>query len=287
MDAVVHILFSSDYYDVCNFKCQCNECTKSKREYNEHFSICFIRTGNFYYHTYQDALDTFTGSVLISKPDYEYNVTHQSNMPDECTVLTFKKTFYEQLLDLLPQHATWFFRNGDMQSLLLKVNAETEYLHELCFQAISNGACSKLEADGLVMELLQQVLMCFGDNESKQKISERFKKNHLSTIESAKQYIRENFIKDISLMDLAKHCNVSPFHFSRIFKSFTRYSPYLYLQSVRLKQAELLLKTNLPVADVAFSSGFNSIDYFSSAFKKKYRLSPTAYRNGLKTKQDF
>jgi AraC family transcriptional regulator len=56
---------------------------------------------------------------------------------------------------------------------------------------------------------------------------------------------------------------------------------------VRLKQAELLLKTPLPVADIAFSSGFNNIDYFSAAFKKTYRLSPTAYRSGFAIKQDF
>jgi AraC-like DNA-binding protein len=91
--------------------------------------------------------------------------------------------------------------------------------------------------------------------------------------------MREHFTRDISLEELASVCHISVFHFSRIFRQFTGYSPYHYLQLVRLRQAAYLLQTNLPVADVAFSSGFNSVDYFSAAFKKKFRLSPTAYRS--------
>jgi AraC-like DNA-binding protein len=46
-----------------------------------------------------------------------------------------------------------------------------------------------------------------------------------------------------------------------------------------LKQAELLLRnTARPVADVAFSSGFNSVEHFTAAFKQKYKCPPAAWR---------
>ncbi len=286
MQPLVHILFSSDFYKIFDFKCQCDECGKSKKEFNENFSICFIRAGNFYYHTHKQQLDSFTGSVLVSKPGYEYNVSHPTNMPDECSVFVFIKEFYEELKSQL-KTASWFFNNKDAQSLLLKINPSTEHLHHVCLELIQNGNCSKLEIDSMVMEWLQQVLASFADYEPGKKITDKYKKNYLPIIENAKQYIRENFSKDISLVELASHCHTSPFHFSRIFKSFTRYSPYQYLQLIRLKQAELLLKTKLPVADIAFSSGFNSIDYFSAAFKKKYKLSPSTYRKQLQIQQDF
>ncbi len=286
MTPEIHTIFSSDFYKLCDFRCQCDECGKSKREFNENFSICFIRTGNFYYHTYKQQLDAFTGSVLVSKPGYEYNVSHPTNMPDECSIFIFTTAFYEELKDQL-KTASWFFKNKDAQSLLLKISPEIEHLHNLCLEMITNKNCSKLEVDSLVMEWLQQVLASFSAYEAEKKIPDKFKKNYLPIIEKAKQYIREHFTKDISLIELASYCHTSPFHFSRIFKSFTRYSPYQYLQLTRLKQAELLLKTKLPVADVAFSSGFNSIDYFSAAFKKKYKMSPSAYRNQLKIQQDF
>jgi AraC family transcriptional regulator len=88
-----------------------------------------------------------------------------------------------------------------------------------------------------------------------------------------------NFTEDISLMDMARHCHVSPFHFSRIFKLFTSSSPHQFLSGLRLKQAELLLlDTALPVADVAFSSGFNSLEHFTAAFKQQYGLPPARFR---------
>jgi AraC-like DNA-binding protein len=287
MQPEVHILFSSDFYKICNYKCQCQECSKSKKEFNENFSLCFIRTGNFYYHTFRGLLDSYTGSVLISKPGYEYNVTHPGSTPDECTIIVFTKAFYKALQEQFPPDSSWFFKNKDIQSLLLKIGPEIEYLHDVCLQIINGQSCSKLEVDTMVIQLLQQAMAGIGNYEAGKKIPERIKKNHLATIEMAKLYMRENFIRDISLMELAKHCHVSSFHFSRIFKSFTRYSPYQYLQLVRLKQAEILLRTNLPVADIAFSSGFNSVDYFSSAFKKKYKMSPSVFRTSQKIQQDF
>lgn len=279
MEAQVHTLFSSDYYSVYNFKCQCQECGKSKIEFNRHFTISFIRTGNFYYHTYRNTLDSFTGCALVSKANVEYAVTHAANMPDECTILSFTNEFYEQIKAMFKDNIAHFLNNPRLQTILLKLTPETELLHDICLKKISSQACEKLAADEMVMQLLHQVIESFSHSKKQISLPDRLKKYHLATTEVAKQYILENFTQNISLIELANHCKVSPFHFSRIFKSFTNYSPYQYLQLIRLKQAALLLQTNLPIADVAFLSGFNSIDYFSSAFKKQYKLAPSLYKS--------
>ena len=93
MEADVHILFSSDYYEICDFKCLCNECTRSKVEYNEHLSLCITRSGNFYYNAFRAKLDTYNGSILVSKPGYDYTVSHPGAAPDACAIILFKKAF--------------------------------------------------------------------------------------------------------------------------------------------------------------------------------------------------
>jgi transcriptional regulator GlxA family with amidase domain len=56
-------------------------------------------------------------------------------------------------------------------------------------------------------------------------------------------------------------------------------SPHQFLLGMRLKHAEMILQnTNLPVADIAFSSGFNSIEHFSAAFRARYKHSPAKFR---------
>jgi len=287
MEAEVHILFSSDYYEICDFKCLCNECTKSKTEYNEHLSLCITRLGNFYYNAFRGSLDTYTGSVLISKPGYDYTVTHPGEIPDECTIIIFKKIFYEDIAGQLQLNAHWFFSNKDIQSLLLKTSPQLEQLHYSLLQAARHRSPGKLEMDSIVMEILEDVLSRFTNYEMPEALPARLKKHHLVTIEKAKQYLSEKLSKNISLEELAKHCCISPFHFSRIYKTFTGYSVYQYLQLMRLKHAEMLLGTALPVADIAFQSGFNSIDYFSAAFKKQYKLSPSAFRASRKKTAGF
>ncbi|OSZ77522.1 hypothetical protein CAP36_14170 [Chitinophagaceae bacterium IBVUCB2] len=280
MEASVHILFSSAYYEICDFKCLCQECSKSKTEYNEHLSLCITRSGNFYYNAFRSTLDTYTGSVLISKPGYDYTIYHPGEIPDECTIIVFKKTFYEDIEEQLQLRAHWFFADKDIQSLLVKTNPQIEQLHNALLLATRENNPYNLEIDTLVMELVEELLSRFTNYEMPQQLPARLKKQHLVTIEKAKQYLHDNLSKNISLNELATHCCVSPFHFSRIFKLFSGYPVHLYLQQMRLNHAALLLSTALPVTDVAFQSGFNSVDYFSAAFKKQYNVSPTLFRNG-------
>jgi transcriptional regulator GlxA family with amidase domain len=107
---------------------------------------------------------------------------------------------------------------------------------------------------------------------------------HTQVVMRAEEFIRKHFDKNIGVDDIAKNVFLSQYHFSRIFKKQIRYSPYQYLLHVRLQYAiDLLYQNNLSLTEISFRSGFRSIDYFSSAFSKKYKVSPSKYRKALKT----
>lgn len=277
MDANINTLYESDFYRILDFKCLCTDCKTSKPEYSNSFCISFVRKGNFLFNVFRHSLDSYSGCVLVTKPGYERTVTHVHTVPDECTIVDFKSAFFLELLD--HYSSVRFFGDNDLHSTLLKTNPETEFLHFQILQLILAKSGSKLQIDNLVMEVVDKVLRHATDYSPNHKINTRLKKNHLITIEKAKDYITRNFTSDISLTEIADYCNVSPFHFSRIFKTFTSVSPHQFLLSIRLKNSELLLKeTVLPVADVAFSSGFNSIEHFTSAFRQKYNSPPARFR---------
>jgi AraC family transcriptional regulator len=278
MHADIYTLYESDFYRILDFKCKCKDCYTSKPEYSESFCISFVRKGNFLFNVFRHSLDSYNGCVLITKPGYERTVTHTHTIPDECTILDFKNNFYREWL-LQQYHNSKFFRDNDLHSTLVKTDAETEFLHFLILQLVQNRHGSRLRLDNLIMEVIDRALSSVTDYEPNIKINSRLKKNHLVTIERAKEYITQNFTNDISLMEIAEYSYVSPFHFSRIFKTFTSFSPYQFLQSIRLKNAEILLhNTEMSVGDIAFTSGFNSIEYFTSAFHQKFKCSPTKFR---------
>lgn len=278
MQADIHTLYESDFYRILDFRCGCTDCRVSKPEFAASFAISFVRTGNFLFNVFRNSLDSYTGCVLITKPGYEHTVTHVHTVPDECTIFEFRDHFYKQLLEQYP--AAKLFTDNDLHSTLVRTNAGLEFYHYYILQLIHRKGSHKLQADNLVMDLVAKVIGHVTDYKPDERISARLKKNHLATIEKAKQYMTEHFTEDISLMEIAKHCLVSPFHFSRLFRTFTSSSPHQFLQGVRLEQAAMLLQnTVMPVADIAFSSGFNSIEYFTAAFKHRYKQAPSKFRS--------
>lgn len=279
MDADINTLYKSDYYQVLDFKCKCIDCNSSSPEYASNFCISFIRKGNFLFNVFRNSLDSHTGRMLLTKPGYEHTVTHTHTIPDECTILEFTHEFYEHLFEHYSASPIDFLGNNDIHSLILKTSVETEYLHHEIFRHCKKHKVSRLTLDMLVMELVHLVMKNLSNIDDIKRIKDVLKKNHLNTIEQAKAYLVSNFTESISLKEIADHCCISVFHFSRIFKIFTSYSPNNFLVNLRLKHAEVLLKnTTLPITEICFSSGFNSLEYFSAVFSQKYSVSPSKFR---------
>src|SRR5258706_9622189 len=117
------------------------------------------------------------------------------------------------------------------------------------------------------------------NNHAIETVPDNIKRYHLPTIEAAQAYIIQHFNENISLQQLATHCHVSAFHFSRLFRMIMKMSPHRYLLSIRLQHAKTLVTTSeKPVGEIAFQCGFNSLEHFATAYKQQFKLSPTLYR---------
>ncbi len=81
-------------------------------------------------------------------------------------------------------------------------------------------------------------------------------------------YISENFMNTISLDELSTLCGLSKYHFLRIFKQVTNYTPTAYINRIRCNYAKQLLLNGTNVTEAATASGFSDIHYFSNCFKK-------------------
>lgn len=272
-------MFKSTFYSVIDYKCNCDLKNTSCAEYQHDFTMSHVRKGNFIYHVFRNSLDAYNGWILFNKPGYVHTVTHHDGLPDECTTFKFTNEFYDSLKNEYDNVKNILFSNDEIHSLLIRAGAELEFLHHIIIQNISKQKESRLLIDSLVMEILYSALNLIHDNKNSVSSLNKSKRNHLVTIERAKQFINNNFHEDISLFDVAENSFVSPFHFSRTFKNITSYSPYQYLMNIRLKNAEVLLKTtDMPITQVCFSSGFQNLEHFSYAFKKKYQSAPSSLR---------
>ncbi|HEX3030350.1 MAG TPA: AraC family transcriptional regulator [Clostridia bacterium] len=101
----------------------------------------------------------------------------------------------------------------------------------------------------------------------------------LERIDQVFNYVEANFSKEITLTEISKVANFSPYHFTRFFKETTGMTFGQYLNSFRVaKAAGYLKETGDPITEVVFKSGFNSIKTFNRVFKNLKGCSPTAFR---------
>lgn len=106
--------------------------------------------------------------------------------------------------------------------------------------------------------------------------------SHFKIVEKSRAYINEHFRESLTLDQLARQANMSPFHFSRVFTAQTGFTPHQYLLATRINSAKFLLKlSDLSIKDIASHSGFNSESSFCSTFRKWEKLTPGEYRNSM------
>lgn len=97
-----------------------------------------------------------------------------------------------------------------------------------------------------------------------------------NAVKSSIKYIHEHFKEDISVSNIAEHVGYSRFHFSRKFTESVGFSVKEYIQILRCREAEDMLRTHkYTVSEVATECGFSDVSYFTKTFKRVFGYLPS------------
>jgi AraC family transcriptional regulator len=285
MDALIRTLYKSDLYEITNFACQCTKCGFSDVEFQNKFSICYIRRGSFLFKISSGDLECFNSRFLLNRPGFTHRVKHYHAQADECLIIGFSAGFYERIQELYRSTLGNFLANEKIHSMVLQSYPETEYLMFRLKHALAAIEVNNLDIEGIVLDLMDKIFLLNEPAQDKV-ISSKQKQFFLPAVERSREWVQENYSENITMEKLASISNMSVFHFNRVFKQIVQLSPYQYLLNFRIHHAShLLLASEETIADVGWSSGFNSPDHFSYAFKHATGFSPQQFRN--KNKQEF
>ena len=106
-----------------------------------------------------------------------------------------------------------------------------------------------------------------------------------SPIEKAKSFIESHYAEDLSLDRVAAEVNLSPFYFSKLFKSRTSISFSDYIARTRIERAkELLTRHPYSLKEVTTMVGYGDPNYFARVFRRIEGFSPSRYRSGVNRK---
>ncbi len=109
--------------------------------------------------------------------------------------------------------------------------------------------------------------------------------HHDELIIRIQEWIQKNYQRDINMQALAQDFGLNVRSFNRRFRQAAHKTPVEYLQEVRINQArELLKRSNLGIAEIAFATGYQDVSYFTGLFRRLHGVTPNAYRRLVRTK---
>lgn len=101
----------------------------------------------------------------------------------------------------------------------------------------------------------------------------------MTRLSSITAYMKENYTGDLSLEEVAKVFGYSPAYLSRMFRKYAGVSFKEHVQSIRLGYAVKDLKSGrYSITETAMRNGFSGSKAFARAFRKKYGMLPSEYK---------
>lgn len=103
-------------------------------------------------------------------------------------------------------------------------------------------------------------------------------REQILAVQRMQDYIEAHLSEEITIADLAKVSQFSPWYARRLFIKWTNLTPAEYIRRLRLSKSALRLRDeNCRIIDVALDMGFGSVDGYQRAFAKEFGCNPKQY----------
>lgn len=161
-------------------------------------------------------------------------------------------------------------RTGNIMSLP-EFHTAVRILLDLCGKALNSNIKNVFDASSELIQFLCALCSpCISQNSN--------------LVDSAIDYFKNNFEKQITIAMAADYLGVSHSHLTREFLKYTKEKPSDYLTKLRMEKAvELLNSTNMKLKEVSRQCGYSDENYFGKVFKKYIKISPAEFRAQSKT----
>jgi AraC-like DNA-binding protein/mannose-6-phosphate isomerase-like protein (cupin superfamily) len=129
-----------------------------------------------------------------------------------------------------------------------------------------------------VIQILLRAVRAYGHHQAESNIPTRDMNAY--RIQLASQFIEANYMRPVTLEDVAEKIHISGRQLQRIFRENGMGSFSDYVESVRLdKVCQSLAVSEEPIERIALAQGFSSANYLYFVFRKRMGMTPGAYRD--------
>lgn len=227
-------------------------------------SIAIVLAGTFTYRSDHGRTLMTPGSLLVGGAGRCFTCGHEHAEGDRCLAFMFDDTLFERIAADIGARST---RVPGHRIPFLRATAP----------AIARAVASVREPAGLqeaAVDLARTVLAAH-QNVRAPKVMARDERRVTDIV----RQLEGTSEQPHALLDLAERAGLSPFHFLRVFRKVTGVSPHQFLLRLRLNAAALRLRrTNEPITEIAYATGFEDLSNFIRTFRAEFGAAPSRYR---------
>ncbi|NEP18920.1 MAG: helix-turn-helix transcriptional regulator [Leptolyngbya sp. SIO4C1] len=172
-----------------------------------------------------------------------------------------------------PRESGRYKRAGEIPPMAIAV---LQQILQCSYKGLTKRMLLEGKATELMALILEEEEAAFQQGELKKSL---LQPDQLDRIHYAKEILLKNLVNPPSLTELSRQAGTCEYNLKRGFKEVFGTTVFGYLRDRRLEKAQaLLLEQKMSVASVAQAVGYDSRASFTTAFKRKYGVSPKAYQ---------
>ncbi|WEV65338.1 AraC family transcriptional regulator [Bifidobacterium sp. ESL0764] len=237
---------------------------RQERSSFDSFLLMYIRDGTF-------TISTHEGTQIARKGDfvlldcYRFH-SYETRTGCEVLWLHFDGTMSRPYFDLIHSRLGTVFIIKNPNRALTRMSNIIDVFH-------SQSRISEAQMSKYITDILTELVI--GTEEQK---NTKQRKPH--DIDDVLTFIASNLEKPLTVTQLAQNAFMSEYHFIRVFKKETGYTPHAYLLDARMHAAKYrLINSNIPLKQLCAECGFSDTSAFCALFKRKTGMSPMEFRN--------
>lgn len=168
---------------------------------------------------------------------------------------------------------------------LLRLNTpEQDFVRDLLMKMLAENEAVRSDSMLYLQALLTELLIFLNRLMAQKSTGDFLFPNSIhQKISEIVVYMTANYQENITLGGISERFEISKYYLSRMFKEVTGFTLIEYLNGIRTKQAQKMLRTTaLNVTTISENVGFDSITHFGRVFKTITGSSPLQYRKALR-----
>jgi len=228
-------------------------------------SVAAVVSGTFQYRTAEGRATLVPGALMLGNAGACFECGHEHGVGDRCLSFHFEPDWFAEIVSSI--------RGARRIGFSVPRIPPSEALAPLVAAAEAAGQ-DRLELEEIGVRMAGAAVLS-QEGASVAPASARDRRR----VTEAVRLIEAEPDEPITLTGLARAVAMSPYHFLRTFSAVVGLTPHQFILGQRLRRAAARLRrTDDPIADIAFDSGFGDLSTFNRRFRRIMGVTPSAWR---------